>query len=136
MTQTPFDRITAFARGEYSYFRVFADASRARLEEDLKCLFASPKKTTAEIRKMLNDAQLVVPRGSYWKHKKGGVYQAGVPGFDSLTGRVVIFYVRVGGPDFDEIRGESDIIYSRPFVEWTPDRFTPLTTTKVDNAKV
>ena len=126
MTQSPLDRVTAFARGEYSYFRMFADSSRARLEEDLKQVFASPKRSTDEIRKLLDDAQFVVPRGSYWQHKKGGVYQAGVPGLDSLTGEVVIFYVRICGPDFDDIRGESDIIYSRPMSEWTPDRFTRL----------
>jgi hypothetical protein len=80
-------------------------------------------RTLTALRKLSN-ARKLIPLGSEWNHKKGGVYKVTGHALDTDSGEVRIVYQRIGGPEFDAEK-EQGIPYARHLEEWTPDRFTP-----------
>ena len=86
--------------------------------------------TTSEIQKLLKEARQKVSVGSFWRHKKGGVYRVLGHGFDTELARIDVHYHRVGGPDYNP-REEYGIIFDRPLFMWTDDRFTRMSPKEV-----
>lgn len=78
--------------------------------------------STEEMQDGLREARFRVPPYSFWKHKKGGEYQVLGHEIDTDDGTIRIRYERVGGPNFDA-EAEAGIHFSRPYHEWTEDRF-------------
>lgn len=75
-------------------------------------------------QRKLSNARKLVPEGSEWQHKKGGLYTVTGHALDTDSGEIRILYRRIGGPEFNQEQ-EQDIRYARHVEEWTPDRFVP-----------
>lgn len=83
------------------------------------------KLNTAELNAALRNARQVVPLGTHYRHKKGGLYRVTGHAFDTHLAEPTVRYRRVGGPEFDPFQ-EADIEFTRPLAEWTEDRFEEI----------
>lgn len=68
-----------------------------------------------DILRLLDAANVLVPIGSTWRHKSGHDYGVLGHDFDTELSSIRVRYVSVND--------ETGIVYSRPIVMWTPDRF-------------
>jgi len=84
-----------------------------------------PKKDTTQLNEDRHRAKALIPPGTCWQHKKGGMYRVDYFDIDADDGGLRVVYKRVDGPGFDA-KAESSIFFSRRIEEWTPDRFKRL----------
>ena len=71
-------------------------------------------------------AEELVPRGTVWLHKKGGVYVVCGYVLNTDSGTAMVRYRRIGGPDHDP-KKEAPLEFARPLEQWSEDRFVPFT---------